>query len=140
MSRGNPFREIERVLDRINERFDEDFGTDLGFRGMPVDVQDRGDAFVVTADLPAFDSEDIEVELLEDTLSISAERTTTSDEEDLTGRYIRRERLTESASRNIELPEEVEVDAVEATFDDGVLRVTLPKAADAGDAYQIDVE
>jgi len=140
MSRGNPFREIERVLDRINERFDEDFGTDLGFRGVPVDVQDRGDAFVVTADLPAFDREDIEVELLEEALSISAEQTASSEAEDLTGRYIRRERLTESASRSIELPEAVEADAVEATFDGGVLTVTLPKAADAGDAYQIDVE
>lgn len=140
MSRRNPFREIEQVLDRINERFDDDLGAELGLHGVPVDVRDRGDAFVVTADLPGFELEEVEVELLDQTLSIAAESSSASDEEDLTGRYIRRERRTESVSRSVELPEDVEADAVEATFDNGVLTVTLPKAADAGDAYTIDVE
>lgn len=138
MSRRNPFREIERVLDRINDRFDDDLGAELGLHGIPVDVQDRGDAFVVTADLPGFALEDIEVELLDQTLSIDAEQTTET--EDLTGHYIRQERRTESVARSVDLPEDVEADAVDATFDNGVLTVTLPKAADAGDAHTIDVE
>lgn len=140
MSRRNPFREIERVLDRINERFDDDIGAELGLHGVPVDVRDRGDAFVVTADLPGFDLEEVDVELRDQTLSIGAESSTENEAEDLTGRYIRRERRTESVSRSVDLPEAVEVDAVEATFDTGVLTVTLPKATDNEDAHTIDVE
>lgn len=140
MSRRNPFREIERVLDRINDRFDDDLGAELGLQGIPVDVHDSGDAFVVTADLPGFELDDIEVELLDQTVSIEAEQTTETEAEDVTGHYIRQERRSESVSRTVELPEDVDVDAVEATFENGVLTVTLPKAADVGDAHTIDVE
>ncbi len=60
MSDRDPFSEIERAFDMLGEQF----GVDMG--AIPVDVLDKGDAFLVHADLPGYDSEDIDVQLVED--------------------------------------------------------------------------
>ncbi|MFB6131910.1 MAG: Hsp20/alpha crystallin family protein [Halanaeroarchaeum sp.] len=140
MRRKNPFEDIERMLERMSEQFDEVSRGDIGFaRGLDVDVEDRPDEFVVTADLPGFGKEDIDVELVDDTLRIAAEHESDASEEE-PGRYVRRERSRESVSRSISLPEAVEEDGVEARFKNGVLTVTLPKAYGSEDAQQIDIE
>lgn len=132
---SNPFEEIEEMLERMGREFD---GDPLGVaRSTPVDVADRGDAFVVTADLPGFETEDVEVTLADSTLRIDAERSTSAETED--AEYVRRERRRESVSRSVRLPEAVDEEGVEATYTNGVLTVTLEKqSADGG--TQIDIE
>ncbi|MFB6094374.1 MAG: Hsp20/alpha crystallin family protein [Halanaeroarchaeum sp.] len=140
MRRNNPFEDIERMLERMSEQFEDVSRRDFGFAGrLNVDVEDRTDEYVVTADLPGVTKEDIDVELADQTLRIEAEReeeTETGDE----GRYVRRERSRESTSRSISLPEAVEEEGVSARFKNGVLTVTLPKAYASADAHEIDIE
>jgi HSP20 family protein len=139
----SPFDEIERLIDRMGDQF-EDVDRWKGFEGawpggLNVDLLDREDAFEVTADLPGFGTDDIEVELLDDQLRIRAER----DQESETGeadRYIRRERRERSVDRRVRLPEPVAEEEVEASFTNGVLTVTLPKAETAADTHSIDIE
>jgi HSP20 family protein len=134
MRRDNPFEKIEEML----ERMDQELGSDpLGMTAsVAVDVRDRGDAFVVTADLPGFSKDDIEVTLADRTLRIEADH---ESEVSTEGEYVRRERRHESASRSVGLPEAVAEEGIEATYSNGVLAVTLPKR-DAEGGTRIDIE
>jgi len=135
----NPFDEIERMFDRMSHQF-ETLDEDLFEGSVAVDVEDTGDSFVVTADLPGFDGDDIDVELSGETLTLSAahsESTETEDEDD-DHRYIRRERHEQSVNRSIRLPEPVEEDENEASYNNGVLTVTLPKVG-SGEGHDIPI-
>ena len=138
-----PFDEIERLFDRMSDQFqdvEEWSGIESAWPGrLKVDVAEFDDAYEVTADLPGFESADIEVELLDEQLRIQAESTAESSEEE-PGRYVRRERRDRSVDRRVSLPAPVEAEAVEATFTNGVLTVCLPKAEAETDAHRIDIE
>jgi len=132
MSDRDPLGEIERAFDVLGEQFGVAAGT------VPTDVVDDGDRFVIRADLPGFDSDDIDVELTEgQTLTISADHSEDSDVS--TDSYVQRERRRQSLSRTVRLPEAVEESATSATYEDGVLTVTLPKASGDDDGTQIPV-
>ncbi|MFC6889319.1 Hsp20/alpha crystallin family protein [Halorubrum trueperi] len=163
MTRRDPFREIEDLLERMGREFEElggsldapgpsDTPDFLGARNVPVDVLEDDDAITVLADLPGFEDDDIEVELREDALTIAATREEANevaidgdsdedanrDESDV--RYHRRERRRRSVSRRISLPEPVERDGASASYDGGVLTVTLPKrSANDSAGHSIDV-
>lgn len=134
--RDDPFDEIEQILDRLSQEFTAETAA-LGGEGVAVDVADHGDEFVVTADLPGFESDDIDVELRDTTLSVGAERT---EERDDDVQYLRQERRTESVSRSVSLPEPVAEAEVSASHSNGVLTVTLPKRSGDGEGYRIDID
>lgn len=138
--RRNPFEELEDVLERVSHQIEEGMSRGTGFPvpgTVDVDVVDAGTEYVVTADLPGFETDDIELTLSEGTLHLEATRE--HDDEPETGRYVRRERTHRSASRRIRLPEPVEAADVSASYDNGVLTVELPKADTEDDATRIDV-
>jgi HSP20 family protein len=122
--RRNPFKEIEEMLERMSKQVE---GGVVGFElgSIQVDVRDEGDRYVVLADLPGFEAEDVDLRLSGRRLEIDAEREDTVDVEDTD--YVKRERTRTSAKRSIRLPEEVDESEVSASLDEGVLTVTLPK-------------
>jgi len=121
MSDRDPLGEIERAFDVLGDQFGVAAGT------VPTDVLDDGDSFVVRADLPGYDSDDIDVQLSEGrTLTISAEQTEESEVSD--GNFVQRERRSQSLSRSVTLPAAVTESETTASYEDGVLTVTLPKA------------
>ena len=124
----NPFDDIERMFDRMTRGFESIEG---GLsESVAVDVAETDDGYVVVADLPGFDREDIDVELAGETLTVSA--AADGDDEDDDRRYLRRERPRGPVSRSVRLPEAVDPEATDAAYEAGVLTVTLPKAAGAG--------
>lgn len=156
MTRRDPFGEIEELLERMGREFEELGGTldtpggpqFTGARDVAVDVIEDDESVTVLADLPGFDDEDIEVELREDALSIAATREEERDVEVADGdddahdsdvRYHRRERRSRSVSRRIPLAEPVERDGATASYENGVLTVTLPKRSGDGGGHSIDV-
>ena len=132
----NPFEEIERLFDRMGREFGGSTFT-AAAGTVAVDVEERDEEFVVTADVPGYVKEDIDVTLADRTLRIRAEREeeTEASEAD----YLRRERHATSASRSVRLPGDVEEDGIRATYKNGVLTVTLPKR-EGGDGQRIEVE
>ncbi len=88
------------------------------------DVTDTGEAFVLDAELPGFKKEDIKIDVENDCLTISAERKL--DEEEKQKNYIKRERYYGSYSRSFDVSG-VNVDAIEASYNDGILKLTMPK-------------
>jgi HSP20 family protein len=124
----NPFDDIERMFDRMTRGFESIEG---GLsESVAVDVAETDDEYVVVADLPGFDREDIDVELAGETLTVSA--AADGNDEDDDRRYLRRERPRGPVSRSVRLPEAVDPEATDAAHEAGVLTVTLPKAAGAG--------
>jgi HSP20 family protein len=90
-----------------------------------VDIEDRGKDFLLKAEMPGFKSKEIEVNVQNDAIEIQAETGWKYD--DKKKRFIRKERGSESFYRMVQLPEEVNVDDVDAELKDGVLEVVLPK-------------
>jgi len=135
MSRGNPFEEIERMFEEMNRGL-EAFDSSLT-QGVPVDVLEHDEEFVITADLPGYDKEDIDVRLSGATLTIAAERSSGSTSQD--GEYVRQERSRETVSRSLRLPDRVDESGTEANYQNGVLTVTLRKSG-AGEGESIDIE
>lgn len=142
LGKRNPFEELEQLFDRMSRQFDQSAGemeTGMwGMREMNVDVEDRDDEFVVTADLPGFEKEDMDVKLADDMLKIKADREERTEESD-DDQYIRRERRQRSMSRSIRLPEPVKEDEIDARYKNGVLTVTLPKRHGDSESRSIDI-
>ena len=94
-----------------------------------IDVFEKGDNFVVKVELPGMKQEDIDVSVSEDTLTIQGERKQESSIKDED--YYRSEIAYGSFHRGIALPSSVDAKNIEAVYEDGILRVTLQRAAGA---------
>ena len=139
MSRRNPFEEIERMFERMNNQFNQFNEMSVpATQSLSVDLADHNESFEVTADLPGYDREDIDLSVADRTLRISAERDESTEEGE--GNYLRRERRRQSLSRSLSLPEDVEEEEASATYRNGVLTVTLPKATSEDDSRNIDID
>lgn len=131
-----PFETLRRQLDRF---FDEaplqkrsgDFEPlerFMGWQGTPpVDFLERDGEYEVTAELPGLDQKDVEVKIANGALVVSGEKKMER-EENKDGMFFS-ERRYGSFKRSFRLPENVDVDKIAASFEKGVLRVTLPKSA-----------
>jgi HSP20 family protein len=116
MSGSDPLSEVEELFDALSSSTDDP--------SPPTDVVDAGDRFEVRIDLPGY--ADLDLRLDDDqTLRLDAERDTAVEGEALT-----RERRREMVTRTVRLPAPVDPDATEASYDDGVLAVVLPKRRD----------
>lgn len=80
MAQPNPFEDVEKLLERLDRQFEN--GGVTGRREVAVDVAERDGEFVVVADLPGYDRDDIDVSLADRTLTISTERTEERDASD----------------------------------------------------------
>lgn len=93
---------------------------------MPVDVAETGDAVTIKASLPGVKPEDIDVNITGDVVTIRGEMKSETEKEE--GNYHRREIRYGSYVRSFPLPSLVKADDAEATFENGVLTLRLPKA------------
>ena len=94
-----------------------------------VDISETNKNFIVKAELPGLDAKDVSVSLSGDLLIIKGEKKREEEEKDEHHHYV--ERYSGSFQRSFQLPTSVKGDNVEATFDKGVLKVTIPKAEEA---------
>lgn len=92
-----------------------------------VDVSETDDAYVVEADIPGMRKEDIKIEVENDVLTIRGERKSEKEEKDEKKGYHRVERRMGAFVRSLRVPGGVKAEDVSAKFQDGVLKVTLPK-------------
>ena len=128
----NPFRELEDFERSI---FAPD--TLASFR---TDIEDEGDKLVLSADLPGFDKKDIHIDVDDDTLVIHAERHSNSEKQEKKAGYLRCERSYGSYSRSFNL-DGIDSDKISAAYDNGVLKLTLPKQAPAkATARRLEIE
>lgn len=128
---GNPFAMMRRMMDEMNRSFgDLGFGRGFPFAGSEmgdwspaIEAFQRGDQFVVRAEVPGLSKDDVSVEIGDDALTIRGERRQEHEEEH-EGVY-RSERHYGTFCRVVPLPEGALADSAKANFKDGVLEVTL---------------
>jgi HSP20 family protein len=129
--RWEPVRELDTLQGEVNRLFDTFFGNGQSSatgarRWVPaMDLVEREDALVLKADLPGLDRDDVNIEVKDRVLTVSGTRE--SEHSDKSEGFYRVERAFGGFSRSLSLPEGVDADKVSATFDKGVLEVTIPK-------------
>jgi HSP20 family protein len=96
-----------------------------GNLGLPLDVSENEDGFVVKASVPGINPDDVEITFEEDVLTIKGEVAEESEVEEVN--YHLRERRSGSFGRSIRFPVDVDAEAVEATYENGVLTLNVPK-------------
>ena len=94
---------------------------------MKTDVRETENAYEMDVDLPGFKKEEVQVQLENGYLTISASKGLDRENEEKKGRYIRQERYMGQCSRSFYVGGSVRPEDVSAKFEDGILRVTLPK-------------
>lgn len=94
---------------------------------MSTDVRETENGFEVIMNLPGFSKEDVKGEIKDGYLTVTAATNTSNDEKDAEGKYIRRERFSGTCSRSFYVGEDVTQDDIKAKFEDGTLKLTIPK-------------
>ena len=133
-----PWSALDRwsnLRDELNSFFDMPFWSSFGrasqlFTGWSpaVDLHESGDNIIAVVELPGMRKQDIDISLHDGTLTISGERK----RESANGETAQRsERYVGTFRRSIALPTRVDASKVSATYQDGILKVTLPKAEEA---------
>ncbi len=141
-TRWDPFEEIRRTQEKLNQMF-EDFMPMEEWGGGKVytpaiDIKDEEDKLVVTTDLPGINKEDVEINLKEDMLEISAKSGKEKETEE--EGYLRRERAYTRFYRAVRLPTSVKDEGSTAKMENGVLTITLPKMKLEEPAKKIAIE
>ena len=96
---------------------------------MKTDVRETENSYELDVDLPGFKKDEVKVALQDGYLTISAAKGLDKDEEDQKGRYIRQERYAGACSRSFYVGDAVTPQDIGAKFEDGILKIHLPKAA-----------
>ena len=117
----DPFREMDELR---NQFFG---GTANGMAGIRTDIQDKGDHYLMEADLPGFKKDEINLELHEGYLTVSAAKGLDQEENDKKGKLIRQERYEGAMQRSFYVGEELTEEDIKASFQHGVLSLNLPK-------------
>ena len=130
LTRWNPYNELRRMreeMDRIwrgQRIFPEEDG-EMEQWSIPLDVIEEENNIIVKATVPGIKPEDIEVTLEDDVLTIRGQ--TQSESERREGNYLMRERRAGAFHRMLRLPNSVDTDRAETSYDNGVLTVAFPK-------------
>ncbi|MBM2615014.1 Hsp20/alpha crystallin family protein [Actinoplanes sp. LDG1-06] len=114
----DPFRELDRLAGQM-------LGSNIADSAMPMDLYRTGDHFVLHFDLAGADPGSVQASVDNRVLTISAERSPRTDDD---VQWIRRERRTGHFERRLSLGDGLDLDRVAATWQDGVLTVTIPVA------------
>ena len=106
---------------------------------MKTDVHEHDDHYEIVIDLPGFKKEDIHVDVDGDTMTIRAERHSEHEDQDKKGNYVRCERSYGSYQRAFDISG-VEVANISAQYNDGVLKLNMPKKSAVVNAKQIEIQ
>ena len=136
LTRWEPFREFNTLQDRINRVFRESYSgsgqedalTTSSF-APAVDVYEDEHKVALKIEVPGIDEKDIDVRVENNTLTVHGERKIEKEEKE--ENYRRVERQYGSFTRTFTLPTTVDTENVSATYDKGVLKIALPKKAEA---------
>jgi HSP20 family protein len=142
MTRWDPFQDLRSAQDEMAQ-MSPTLAHALGLQGQPqgsgqttttawapaLDISERKDAYLVTAELPGVDAEDLDITMEDGLLTIQGERHFAHDSSEQ--QFHRVERRYGAFRRSITLPAQVQAEQIEASFDNGVLQILVPKAEEA---------
>jgi len=133
--RSSPFGDLLSLRSAMDRIFDDTVfrpvarGTSEDFLAMPLDIHSTQEALILEAALPGVRPEDVDIQVLGETLTLTA--TSRTDREEATTGYHLREVRRGRFSRTVTLPTGLRTDAAVATFEHGMLTLSFPKAEQA---------
>ena len=124
-----PFERNDNNFFDIFDNFERKFfgNSNAQVPAFRTDIRDQGDKFLLEAELPGFNKEDIKLDLKDGILTISAEHKDSQDQKNDKGEYIRRERRYGSFARTFDVSG-INESGITAAYNNGILELTLPKA------------
>ncbi len=136
ITRWDPFRELSSITDRMNRLFEETYGPvsrEEGLTGAnfvpPVDIYEDEHSIILKMEVPGIDQKDIDIRLENNVLTVRGERKFEKDEKE--ENFHRVERRYGSFTRSFTLPNAVDMENVNADYENGVLKIKLAKRAEA---------
>jgi HSP20 family protein len=130
LMRTDPFRELDRLTQQLLGP-----GTASRPAVMAMDAWRQGEAFVVEFDLPGVRPETLDIDVERNVLTVRAERPTPNGDWEM----LAAERPTGQFSRQLVLGDTLDLESVKATYEDGVLRLTIP-VADKARSRKVEVD
>ncbi len=121
-----PFEKSSYDLFDAFHNFENDFFGGTSLQSFKTDIKDMGDKFVMEAELPGFEKEDINLNLSDNKLVLTAEHKSETNDSDENGKYVRRERSYGSYQRTFDITG-INADQIEAEYKNGILILSLPK-------------
>ena len=94
---------------------------------MKTDIRETDTSYELDIDLPGFKKDDVQAELKDGYLTITAQTQSESEDKDEEGTYVRKERFSGKCSRTFYVGDDIEEDDIKAKFEDGVLKIAVPK-------------
>jgi HSP20 family protein len=136
LTRWEPFREFTTLQDRMNRLFRDSFGPEAQDQSLatsnfapPVDVYEDEHNIMLKVEVPGVDEKDIDVRIENNTLTVHGERKFEKEEKEENFRRV--ERQYGSFTRSFTLPTTVDAEKISATYDKGILKISLAKKAEA---------
>jgi len=142
MYRIAPYRRTNSLISRdVFDLFDELFNdrTLTYVRDFRIDVKEEKDRYVVEAELPGFDKKDLSIKFENDYLTITINKEQETEEKDEKEKFLHKERHVFRSERSIYL-EDVDPKKINATMENGVLKVELQKLEHKVNTYMIDIK
>ena len=138
----DPYSELARLQRQMNRLFDESFSGRSWRTGisagdtydLSTDIQGTKDKYVVSMDIPGMEKKNIDVEVKNNTLLVSGERTNENEENDKN--YYRQERSFGYFSQSLPLPDDADSSGISVDYNKGVLKIELPKLVKGETAQQ----
>ena len=138
-ARSLPWNDLDTLAARMSRAFGDSLIGPRAFGGLadgsgwapPVSVEERGSEILLTAELPGMSEDAVEISLENNVLTIAGEKRESRDEREDAGTFRLVERRFGSFRRSFTLPRTVHAEGITAEFDNGLLTVRLPKAAEA---------
>lgn len=135
MQRWDPWRDILSLREAMNSLLEESFvrpraELEAMTSGMPLDLRETDDGYVVEMVLPGVKQEDVHISVLGDQLRIRAEAHENETQQE--ARWLIRERRYGTFERALTLPTRVKAEEAQASFADGILTIVLPRVEDSG--------
>jgi HSP20 family protein len=134
ITRWDPFRDLMSIHNEMNRLFGRTYGGDVGesSRGAwtpALDVHETQDKFVITMELPGVSPDDVDISVEDSTLVVRGERKFYREQDEES--FLRIERRFGEFTRSLTLPSTADAESIQASFDQGVLTIEVPKKEEA---------
>jgi HSP20 family protein len=131
----DPYTEMDRIRDEMNMMFQDSFSRGLGqnafgpgvFSNAQAGIEDAKDHYIVKLDMPGMDKADINIEVKGQQLLISGEKKESNEQDNKAGHYYSQESSFGYFSQIVPLPEDADPGKIDASYDKGVLTVSIAK-------------
>lgn len=108
------------------------------FTSFPIDIKENETSYIAEMNVPGFKKEDINISLDNGIMTIKSEREEKVEKKE-EGKYLVKERSVSNMSRSFHIPENVDISKIEANMEDGVLKITIPKAEKKDTSTKIEI-